>query len=123
DLRVGFMRYALPKVAKLITANAADGSDERVVETSENQPQVWNPVWSPDGTLFTCGTRQKRADGNYFWLVNIPADGGDLTPVTAPSKQRIWSHTWLADQSGFLAVRDDPVTNLQQLVFAAYPSG
>ena len=123
DSRVGFMRYPRPYAAELLTADAVDGSNVELVETSEKQIQVWNPSWSPDGLRFTGFAKEERADGNYYWLIDVPAKGGEIKPLTVPSKQYIWWHTWLADGSGLLAIQTDAVTGLRQLVFISYSNG
>ena len=123
DRRVAFIRDSNPRASQLITADAGDGSDERVVSSSDLQPQLWNPAWSPDGQKIVCFTREKRDDGMYFSLVEIPPAGGDIKKITEPNKRYIWWHTWMHDESGLLAVRSDDVTNLRQLVFISYPDG
>jgi DNA-binding winged helix-turn-helix (wHTH) protein/Tol biopolymer transport system component len=123
DRRVGFMRYPRPDVAELLTANSVDGSNEQLVATSENQAQIWNPEWSPDGNFFTGFTKEERADGNYYSLVNVPANGGEIKPLTVPSKQYIWWHAWLADQTGLVAIQTDAITSLRQVIFVSYPDG
>lgn len=123
DRRLGFMRNGPGGITMLITANASDGSDERVISTSEKQEALWNPQWSPDGKRFACFVKDKREDGTYFSLVEMPADGGAIKEITEPSKKYIWWHSWLHDGSGLLAIRSDETTDLRQLVFVSYPDG
>jgi len=123
DRRVAFIRNSAANISQLLTANANDGSDEQIVSSSDQQPQLWNPSWSPNGKKIVCFTREKRDDENYYSLVEVPASGGSITKITEPSNRYIWWHYWMHDGSGLLAVRSDDATNIRQLVFISYPDG
>jgi DNA-binding winged helix-turn-helix (wHTH) protein/Tol biopolymer transport system component len=124
DSRVAFIRFRFkPGVSALITANAFDGSEERVLEESDNGPELFNPAWSPDGSRIVCSRVDKRADGNHWSLVEIPAGGGSPTQFGNPTEQHLWWHGWLPDGSGVLTIATDPVTAKNQLYVISYPDG
>jgi Tol biopolymer transport system component/DNA-binding winged helix-turn-helix (wHTH) protein len=124
DSRVAFIRFKFkPGVSALITANASDGSDERVLEESDNGPELFNPAWSPDGARIVCSKVDKRADGNHWSLVEIHTGGGSPRQFGNPTEQHLWWHGWLPDGSGVLTIATDPVTAKNQLYVISYPDG
>jgi Tol biopolymer transport system component len=124
DSRVAFIRFNFkPGVSALISANAYDGSDEQVLEESDQGPELFNPAWSPDGRRVLCSKVDKRPDGNFWSLVEIPAGGGTPRQFGNPSEQHLWWHGWLPDGTGVLTIATDPVSAKNQLYLISYPDG
>jgi hypothetical protein len=70
-----------------------------------------------------CSRVDKRADGNHWSLVEIPAGGGSPIQFGNPTEQHLWWHGWLPDGSGVLTIATDPVTAKNQLYMISYPDG
>jgi Tol biopolymer transport system component/DNA-binding winged helix-turn-helix (wHTH) protein len=124
DTRLAFMRFDTKhNLISLITANASDGADERVIESSDNGPTLVQPVWSPDGARIACFVRERKPDGNYWSLVEIPADGGPIKGITTPRRQQIWWFAWMPDGRGFAMDATDTVSGKVQIYYVSYPGG
>ena len=124
DRRVAFIRFSFkPGVSALISANAYDGGDEQVLEESDQGPELFNPAWSPDGRRILCTKVDKRPDGNFWSLVEVPAGGGSLQQFGTSSEQHPWWHGWLPDGTGVLMIATDPVSAKNQLYLISYPDG
>src|SRR5258708_2249304 len=109
DDRVAFIRFVPGHdTVQLVTADANDGSGERVIESSDGGPKLIHPAWSPDGQRIACYVHEQRPDGNFWSLVAIPADGGPIKQITVPRKQQMWWYSWLHDGSGFVMDATDP---------------
>ncbi len=111
-----------PKRLCLVTANAADGSEQReIASTDKNEFIAAN--FSPDGEriLFTAG--DNREDGWYWYLAEIPADGGARKIITEPCKGRIFGGIWFPDGKGILLSAVALDSKLQQLFYVSYPDG
>jgi DNA-binding winged helix-turn-helix (wHTH) protein/Tol biopolymer transport system component len=111
-----------PKSLCLVTANADDGSDQRVIaSTQKNEFIAAN--FSPDGTriLFTAG--ENREDGWYWYLAEIPASGGEQKTITVPRKGRFFGAVWFPDGKGMLLSAVAADSKLQQLWYVSYPGG
>lgn len=124
DSRVAFMRSdAKRNLISLINANASDGSDERVIESNDNGPTLIQPVWSPDGTRIACFVRERKPEGNYWSLVEIPSDGGPIKGITTPRRQQIWWFGWMSNGQGFIMNATDTASGKVQIYYVSYPSG
>jgi len=120
-----FDRFKVGGDFDLVTANATDGSDERVIATAKanSAKEFLNPQWSPDGTKILYFNNEARADGTYWSLAEIAAAGGTSKLVLQPRRQRIWFMAWADDGDGIVLNASDPVTNLPQLYYVSYPGG
>lgn len=104
-----FMRGAGPVTQHIVIANA-DGSQERIVATSNPPLRFWysSPAWSPDGR-FIAAAAGKGPPHHPSSIVLIPLDGGASRDIYT-TDQRIGGVRWLADGSGLLTVITDTRT-------------
>jgi len=125
DQRVAFDRFKAGGDFDLVTANATDGSDERVIATAKANlgKNFLHPQWSPDGAKILFFNIEERADGNYWSLGEMGAGGGTSKLVLQPRRQRIWFMAWADGGDGIVLNASDPVTNLPQLYYVSYPGG
>lgn len=124
DQRVAFMRANFkPGASAVITADARDGSDERVVRANEFESEVYNPIWFPDGSRLLGIKVDRRADGRFWSLIEMPANGGPLKQITQPQRQHFWWVNWLPDSSGVVMIASDPISGKQQLYLISYHDG
>jgi Tol biopolymer transport system component/DNA-binding winged helix-turn-helix (wHTH) protein len=108
---------------ELITANT-DGSDERIILRANSRYLIHLFDWSPDGKRIAFSWVNNAVDGQSIWqMVEIPAEGGDVKPITSPQKEAILALTWLPDGSGFIITATDRDTELPQLWHLSYPGG
>jgi serine/threonine protein kinase len=126
--RILYVRYGDEQM-RLLSANAADGSDERVIYSL---PSAYasnhifrDPQFSLDGkSIFFI--KFERINGEEFWsLVEISADGGGgaervILPLRKP---RISEIVVLKDGSGLLVNATDAISNLTQLYHVSLPEG
>jgi eukaryotic-like serine/threonine-protein kinase len=120
--RILLVRYG--ERSQLISAKSSDGSDERVIATSETNQLFRDPQFSPDGqSIFSI--KFERINGEEFWsLVALPAAGGAAERVIIkPRKERIGEIVALRDGSGLLINGTDAVSNLAQLYHVSPADG
>ncbi|HEX8249327.1 MAG TPA: protein kinase [Pyrinomonadaceae bacterium] len=123
--RILYVRYG-EKQVQILSANAADGGDERVIRTGKDNEILRDPRFSLDGkSIFFI--KFERIDGEEFWsLVETPAAaaaGGEDRVILPLRKPRISEIVVLKDGSGLLVNATDAVSNLQQLFHVSLPSG
>lgn len=119
--RMVFNRFS-PNGCELITANSIDGSDEQVITRGKTNSEFLNPKWSPDGSKILFFNLENKSDGKYSSLSTIPANGGQITSIIPPQKQRIWFASW-TNNDGIVMNATDPATNLAQIYYVTYPEG
>jgi eukaryotic-like serine/threonine-protein kinase len=119
--RVLYVRYG--EQMQLLSADAADGSDERVIYSAGANVIFRDPQFSLDGkSIFFI--KFERIDGEEFWsLAEITADGGDERIILPARKPRIGEIVVLKDGSGLLVNATDANSNLQQLFHVSLPEG
>lgn len=107
----------------LITANA-DGGDERVILPANSRFMIRWFDWSPDGKRIAVSRVSEAVDGQSTWqIIEIPAEGGEERPITAPQKEAIPALTWLPDGSGMIITAIDKDSEAPQLWYLSYPDG
>lgn len=119
--RILFVRYT--EKMQILSANAADGGDERVIHTGEPDELFRDPQLSADGkNVFF--SKRKITGGKTSWaLVEIPAAGGDERTVLDTNGQRIGELAVLRNGKGILINKTDDVSKLQQLYYVSLPEG
>jgi serine/threonine protein kinase/WD40 repeat protein len=119
--RILFVRYGTR--GQIISANTADGGDERVIHTGEPNNIFRDPQFSSDGeSIFF--SKLERREGEEFWsLIQIPAAGGVEQRILTPRKERIGELAVLKNGSGIFINKTDTVSNLQQIFRLALPNG
>ncbi|HEX8734316.1 MAG TPA: protein kinase, partial [Pyrinomonadaceae bacterium] len=120
--RVLYVRYGENRM-QLLSANAADGSDERVIHSAGANYIFRDPQFSLDGkSIFFI--KFERIDGEEFWsMVEIPSGGGAERVILPLRKPRIGEIAVLKDGSGLLVNATDANSNLQQLFHVSLPDG
>ena len=123
DQRILLHRFKSAGGIDVITVNALDGSDERVVATSNVASDYMGTQWSPDGSRFLFIRMEQRPDGSYWSLCEMPPLGGAPKMILAPAQRRIWFASWADRGRGIVITATDPVTRLAQLYYVSYPNG
>ncbi|HKP68528.1 MAG TPA: protein kinase [Pyrinomonadaceae bacterium] len=120
--RVLFVRYK--DQLRILSANADDGSDERVIREEETPNSVFrDPQYSFDERHIYY-SRMDRIDGVEWWaLVQLPANGGDETVIIPRRKERISEVAVLSDGKGLVINGADPASGLSQLFHVSLPDG
>lgn len=101
--------------AQLVLANSADGSERTVIAEGKYNVDFRAPNFSPDGKTILFVAGEKRDDGWYWHLADIPAQGGERRILIAPTKQRLWGATWLGKNGDILVSAQAPDTKVTQL--------
>jgi serine/threonine protein kinase/WD40 repeat protein len=119
--RILFARYT--DQMQILSANAADGGDERVIHTGAPDELFRDPQFSADGkSVFF--SKRKIVDGKTNWaLIEIPVTGGAERPILTTKGERIGELAVLRNGSGILINKTDDVSKLQQLYYVSLPDG
>jgi Tol biopolymer transport system component/DNA-binding winged helix-turn-helix (wHTH) protein len=110
------------KTLCMVTANAADGSDQRIVATT-TRDEFRAPNFSPDGQRILYVGAESREDGTYWFIAEIPAAGGDARRITEPRKGRFFGAIWYPDGKGILLNAVATESRMNQLWYVSYPDG
>ena len=100
---------------QLVSANSADGSGETIVAEGKYDEDFRAPSFSPDGTTILFVAGERRDDGWYWHVGEIPAEGGERKLLCEPRKQRLWGASWLGRTGDILVNAQAPDTKNSQL--------
>jgi Tol biopolymer transport system component len=107
---------------KLISANSADGSDERVLRTVVGETILREPRYSADGQKLYY-LKRELVDGVEFWsIMTADPDGGNESPLLR-QRARISEIAVLDRTNGLLVNAIDPASNRRQLYYVSLPGG
>lgn len=113
-------RFAFVRKEKSILMAKADGSDERVIVTTENGRRYYRVAWSPDGGTIAAAAFSTEDSRDH--LVEISVSSGKENVL--PSEWlRVRGLAWLPDGSGLVISGRDRNTQLAQLWMVSYPAG
>jgi Tol biopolymer transport system component/DNA-binding winged helix-turn-helix (wHTH) protein len=122
DQRILLHRFKESGGIDVLSVNALDGSEERVIATSNVASDYMGTQWSPDGSRFLFARMEERPDGSYWSLCEMPPQGGAPKTILAPAQRRIWFANWADHGRGIVINATDPVTRLAQLYYVSYPN-
>ena len=119
--RILFVRYN--DKMQILSVNAADGGDERLIHTGAPNELFRDPQFSADGkSVFF--SKRKVVNGKTSWtLSEVPAAGGDERVILDTDGQRIGELAVLKDGKGILINKTDDVSRLQQLYYVSLSDG
>ena len=123
DQRLLYHHFTVPGGIEVINVNAHDGSDARVIASSNNAADFMGTQWSPDGTKLLFFRMEQRSDGAYWSLQEMPAQGGASKIILPPKQRKIWFVSWVDEGRGIVMNATDPVTKIPQLFYVSYPKG
>jgi serine/threonine protein kinase/sugar lactone lactonase YvrE len=120
--RILFVRYS--EKMQILSANAADGGDERVIFTGGEKELFRDPQFSADGKNVYF-SRRRVADGKTAWaILEIPVTGSSAPrAVSSSDGQRIGELAVLKNGKGLLVNKTDDVSKLQQIYYISLPDG
>ena len=120
--RILYVRYR--DQLRILSANADDGSDERVLrEEDPSNSVIRDPQFSFDEKHIYYA-RMDRIDGVEWWtLVRMPAEGGEETVIIPRRRERMSELAVLQDGKGLIINGGDPTSGLSQLFFVSIPDG
>jgi DNA-binding winged helix-turn-helix (wHTH) protein/Tol biopolymer transport system component len=123
DQRLLYHHFTAPDGIEVMSASAHDGSDARVIAAGKNTTDFMGTRWSPDGTKLLFFRMEQRADGSYWSLHEMPADGGASKIILAPQQRKISFVDWVDEGRGIVMNATDPATKTPQLFYVTYPTG
>jgi Tol biopolymer transport system component/DNA-binding winged helix-turn-helix (wHTH) protein len=100
-----------------------DGTDERLVLSTDLESAYYSVGWSPDGRNILYSVRRQTADGELRYVAEIPSEGGLERRMNVAARAQIFNIQWLPDKSGLIAAATDEETRQRQLYFITYPEG
>jgi eukaryotic-like serine/threonine-protein kinase len=119
--RLFYVRYG--DKTQILSAIAADGSDEQVIHTAENGVLLRDPQLSSDGERIFFSKVEGIGARELWSLLEISVDGGPERTILAPRRTRINEIAVLPNDSGLLINQGDPISNLNQLYFVSPADG
>ena len=122
DRRILLRRFKASGGIDVLSVSAIDGSDERMIASSNLASDYMGSEWSPDGSKLLFIRMEQRADGNYWSLMEMPAEGGVSRLILAPAQRRISFAVWADQGRGIVMSATDPVTRIPQLYYVSYPA-
>ena len=123
DRRILLHRFTADGGIEVVSVNAFDGSDERIIASSNTAADYMGTRWSPDGRSLLFFRIEKRADSNYWSLCEMPSEGGPAKTILAPAPRKIWFVAWTDGGRGIVMNATDPATKIPQLYYVTYPTG
>ena len=123
DKRILLHRFKPSGGIDVLSVNAFDGSDQRLIATSNVASDYMGTQWSPDGSRLMFIRMEQRPDGTFWSLLQMPEQGGAPTTILPPRQRRIWFTAWADQGRGIVMTATDPVTRLPQLYYVPYPDG
>ncbi len=119
--RVLIIRYG--ETIQLISANAIDGGDERVIHQTPKSTILRDPHFSADERQIFFSKVENVGTAESWSLVSIPATGGPETIILQPRRTKINEIAVLPDGEGLLVNQGDAVSNLNQLFHVRISDG
>jgi Tol biopolymer transport system component len=108
----------------MLISAAADGGDEKIILPPSPRYIVYDYDWAPDAKTLAVVLWNLAEDYSRSWqVVEIPATGGEMKPLTPEQKPHIGRAFWLKDKSGLIMVARDGGTGPRQLWHLSYPGG
>jgi len=123
DQRLLYHQFTAAGGIEVISVNAHDGSDARMIASGSNTTDFMGTQWSPDGTKLVFFRMEQKADGPYWSLQEMSAAGGASKIILPPKKRKIWFVNWVDEGRGIVMNATDPVTKIPQLFYVTYPNG
>ena len=104
DKQISFVRceYREDDNCSLMTADAADGRNERKLITRARPYRIGDNRFAPDGKSIAFAVGQSENSGNDFGLSEVNLDTGAERELTGEKFFNIKNLEWLPDQSGWL---------------------
>ena len=106
----------------LVSANAAEGGDERLLSKFYGETIIREPRFSPQGSRLYFAKRELVNDVEYWSIVSTDPDGGNETQILR-QRARIGELAVLQQSNGLLVNATDPVSNRRQLYHLSLPDG
>jgi serine/threonine protein kinase len=120
--RILFVRRG-EKQLHILSANTVDGSEERVIHTSQPDELFRDPQFSADDKSIFFSKRKITNDRAFWSLVEIPSGGGAERTILATNGERIGELAVLKNGKGILINKGDDVSKLQQLYYVSLADG
>ena len=100
-----------------------NGDNERTIATTDLDSLFCSLDWAPDGNSIVYSFKRHDVDRDYWYLAEIPSDGGVERRIGEPSDLAILQEKWLPDKSGLIVNAIDETTRQPQLYAVSYPDG
>jgi Tol biopolymer transport system component/DNA-binding winged helix-turn-helix (wHTH) protein len=121
--QVAFVRVDRSARCSSIVVVNNDGINERVVNPIKFESLYFSLDWSPDGKSFAAAIKRSESGHEYWYIAELPIEGGPERPVGDRSDFRIIRAQWLPDKSGLVENAVDPVSKQPQIYLLSYPNG
>jgi eukaryotic-like serine/threonine-protein kinase len=119
--RILFARHG--ERIQILSANTADGGDERLIHTGKTNEFFRDPQFSADGKSIFFSKRVINSGKTSWSLVEIPAEGGAERTILTTNSERIGELAVLKNGKGVLINKSDDASKLQQLFYVSLPDG
>lgn len=106
----------------LVTVNN-DGTSEMVLLSIALPSKYYSINYSPGGQAITYVVKHHEPEKDYWYIAEMPVEGGQESRIGEPSDTTINGAQWLPDRTGLIVNALDKETRLSQLYYLSYPSG
>lgn len=121
--QVAFIRVDRSARRSAIVIVNNDGTNETILNPIEFESLYYSLDWSPDGKSFAAAIKRSDSGHEYWYVTELPIDGGQERPIGERSDFRIIRVQWLPDKKGLVENAVDAATKQPQIYQLAYPSG
>ena len=122
-LNIAFIRFSRETGASSIVSMPAGGGDERIVHTANPDSMFYSLDWAPDGKSLGYAFKNRQADRDYWYVAEIPAEGGRERRIGEILESKISGARWAPDKCGLIVNAVNEATRLAQIYFLSYPDG
>ncbi len=119
--RFAFVRNpSKPDTSSIFIANIDGSGEQAIADFNSSTEFILSTDWSPDSQTLAYAVTRRDAQGSYYYLAEIPADGGTEKKITNPQREKIIDAIWLSDASGLIMNAIEPSSGLPQLWHVTY---
>lgn len=120
---IAFIRISRETGNSSIVSMSAGGGNESIVHTANPDSMFYSLDWAPDGKSFGYAFKNRQVDRDYWYVAEIPAEGGRERRIGEISESKINGAKWVPDKCGLIVNAVNQSTRLPQIYFLSYPDG
>lgn len=120
--RILFVRRTEEQI-QILSANTADGGNERLIYSIKDEENLRDPQFSADGKSVFFSKRESIDRKTRWTLVEIPVGGGTERKIFETNGERIGELAVLKEGRGILINKTDEISKLNQLYYVFLSDG
>jgi Tol biopolymer transport system component/predicted Ser/Thr protein kinase len=122
--RVAFLRDSKARHETALMVANEDGSGEKQLTIRKSPNGFGNSIaWSPNGKTIAVAFDNNEAGVRYFFLVEVPVQGGAERPLTPKRWHWVRDLAWVADGRGLVVNTQERGRGPLQIEYVSYANG